>query len=141
LTCASKEAGYPLEFGQNQALVRWPHVTTTSEAYDEALRKYDVEIFERFYSKFFKQKMPVGADVIQSVKDSGLFLGGTPDEARAQFEKEWSIVPAEYTILIFHWAQQPTADVIRELELLASEVFPAIGGMAPPEERPLPPRV
>jgi alkanesulfonate monooxygenase SsuD/methylene tetrahydromethanopterin reductase-like flavin-dependent oxidoreductase (luciferase family) len=126
--------GHPLPLGANQAPVRWPHVTSTPEAFDAALAAYDADIFENFYSKFFTHKMPRDSNTIDNMKNSGLFVGGTVDEACRSFEAEWSEVPYEYSILIWHWAQQPTDDLMREMELMATKVYPAIGGMAPPEE-------
>lgn len=133
---AAEEAGHPLPWGANQAPVRWPHVAATSADFDRKLNEYDADIFENFYAKFFKKKMPVGSDVVQAMKDSGLFLGGTVDEARAAFASEWEKLPSEYSVLIWHWAQQPTDDLIREMELMAEKVYPEIGGMEPPESRP-----
>ncbi|WP_327107455.1 LLM class flavin-dependent oxidoreductase [Nonomuraea glycinis] len=130
------KAGHPVPLGANQAPVRWPHITDSAAAYDKALMDYDADIFENFYAKFFKKKMPVGADVLQGMKDSGLFLGGTVDQAKAQFAAEWEQVPYEYSVLIWHWAQQPVDDLIREMELMATKVYPEIGGLAGPEERP-----
>jgi alkanesulfonate monooxygenase SsuD/methylene tetrahydromethanopterin reductase-like flavin-dependent oxidoreductase (luciferase family) len=128
--------GRPLPLGANQAPVRWPHITATEADFDAALLNYDADIFENFYAKFFNHKMPIGADLLQAIKGSGLFCGGTVDQATAHFVKEWEQVPYEYSVLIFHWAQQPTDDVIREMELMANKVYPEIGGMAPPEEKP-----
>jgi alkanesulfonate monooxygenase SsuD/methylene tetrahydromethanopterin reductase-like flavin-dependent oxidoreductase (luciferase family) len=130
------KVGHPLPLGANQAPVRWPHVTGSPAAFDKALMDYDADMFENFYAKFFNHKMPVDADLLQSIKNSGLFLGGTVDEAKAAFAKEWEEVPYEYSVLIWHWAQQPTDDLIREMELMATEVYPEIGGLTPPEERP-----
>ncbi len=130
------KAGHPVPLGANQAPVRWPHITDSAAAYDKALMDYDADIFENFYAKFFKKKMPVGADVLQGMKDSGLFLGGTVDQAKAQFAAEWEQVPYEYSVLIWHWAQQPVDDLIREMELMATKVYPEIGGLAGPQERP-----
>ena len=97
---------------------------------------YDADIFENFYAKFFKKKLPIDGDILSAIKDSGLYSGGTIDQAKAQFSAEWTVIPYEYTILIWHWAQQPTDDLLREMEMLATHVFPEIGGMAPPEEKP-----
>jgi hypothetical protein len=32
----------------------------------------------------------------------------------------------EYLVLIWHWAQQPTHDVLREMELFARDVLPQL---------------
>jgi alkanesulfonate monooxygenase SsuD/methylene tetrahydromethanopterin reductase-like flavin-dependent oxidoreductase (luciferase family) len=128
--------GHELPLGANQAPVRWPHIGATTADYDRKLRQYDADIYENFYAKFFSHKMAAGADMVQSMKDSGLFLGGTVDDARRQFSAEWAQVPYEYSILIWHWAQQPIDDLLREMELMATKVYPEIGGITPPEERP-----
>lgn len=132
------KCGHPLPLGANQAPVRWPHVTESAAAYDKALADYDLDIFENFYAKFFNHKMPVGTDVLQACKDSGLFVGGTVDSTIRHFVDEWTTVPYEYSVLIWHWSQQPTDDLLREMELLATKVYPEIGGITPPEERPRP---
>jgi hypothetical protein len=116
--------------------VRWPHVTHSEAAFDKALMEYDADIFENFYAKFFKKKLPIDGDILDAIKGSGLYSGGTVDDAKRQFAAEWKEVPYEYLVLIWHWAQQPTDDLLREMETLATDVFPEIGGMAPPEEKP-----
>ena len=131
----SGAAGFPVEFGQNINSVRWCHVADSPAEYDRMIADWDAEIFTNFYSKFFKEKLPVGSDPVQSVKDCGLWLGGTPDVAQAAFQQEWNELPAEYLTLIFHWSHQSTGDVIRDLEQIATEVMPAVGGLAPPEDR------
>jgi alkanesulfonate monooxygenase SsuD/methylene tetrahydromethanopterin reductase-like flavin-dependent oxidoreductase (luciferase family) len=133
---SAEAAGHSLPLGANQAPVRWPHVAKSAADYDRKLREYDCDIFENFYAKFFKEKLPVTADILKAVKDSGLFLGGTVDQAKAAFASEWERLPSEYSILIWHWAQQPTDDLIREMELMATEVYPEIGGLTSPDERP-----
>jgi alkanesulfonate monooxygenase SsuD/methylene tetrahydromethanopterin reductase-like flavin-dependent oxidoreductase (luciferase family) len=128
--------GHPLRPGDNQAPVRWPHIASNAAEFDRKLVDYDADIFENFYAKFFKKKLPIDGDIVSAIKDSGLYLGGTVDQAKAQFSAEWNTIPYEYSILIWHWALQPTDDLLREMEMLATHVFPEVGGMAPPEERP-----
>jgi hypothetical protein len=128
-------AGSPVEFGTGINSVRWGHVADSAADYDRMLERWDTEIFVNFYAKFFKEKLPIGADPVQSVKNCGLWLGGTPDEAAKAFQREWDIVPCEYLTLIYHWPHQSTAETIRDLERMATEVLPALGGMTPPEER------
>jgi alkanesulfonate monooxygenase SsuD/methylene tetrahydromethanopterin reductase-like flavin-dependent oxidoreductase (luciferase family) len=131
----SNLTGFPVEFGQNINSVRWAHVADSAAEFDRMLERWDAEIFVKFYAKFFKEKLPVGADRLQSVKSSGLWLGGTPDDAIKAFRREWDILPSEYLTLIYHWPHQSTADTIRDLERMAKEVLPALGGMTPPEVR------
>jgi alkanesulfonate monooxygenase SsuD/methylene tetrahydromethanopterin reductase-like flavin-dependent oxidoreductase (luciferase family) len=133
---AAAEAGHELPLGANQAPVRWPHVVETPGDYDRKLREYDADIYEHFYAKFFKKKMGLDGDVLEAIKGSGLYAGGTVDEARRAFASEWARVPYEYSVLIWHWAQQPTDDLIREMELMATKVYPEIGGLEGPEVKP-----
>jgi alkanesulfonate monooxygenase SsuD/methylene tetrahydromethanopterin reductase-like flavin-dependent oxidoreductase (luciferase family) len=130
------KCGHPLALGANQAPVRWPHITASEADYDRALLEYDADIFQNFYAKFFKKKMPIDGDIVSAIKQSGLYSGGTVDQVKAQFAAEWASVPHEYSILIWHWAQQPTDDLLREMELMATQVYPEIGGLTPPEEKP-----
>ena len=133
---AAEAAGTRCRSGRTRLRFDGPTSSSTRSDYDRKLREYDTDIFENFYAKFFKEKLPVEADILKAVKDSGLFLGGTVDQAKAAYVAEWERLPSEYAILIWHWARQPTDDVIHEMELMATEVFPEIGGLAPPEERP-----
>ncbi len=128
--------GHPLQLGDNQAPVRWPHIADTPAEFDRKLMDYDADIFENFYAKFFKKKLPIDSDILTAIKESGLYSGGTVDDARRQFSAEWTEIPYEYSILIWHWAQQPTDDVLREMEMMATHVYPEIGGLAPPSEKP-----
>ena len=45
---------------------------------------------------------------------------------RAQWLELYEKVPAEYITLIFHYAQQPKDDVLRELETFMSKVVPGL---------------
>lgn len=125
---AAKEAGYDIRYGEKQALVRWIHVTDSWEDYRKAIAKYDVDIYRDFYSKFFKafDMSKFMADPIQSVIDCGLYVGGTVEDVRQQLQSQFDRLPAEYVVLIWHWAQQPTADVLREMEVFARDVLPKL---------------
>ena len=65
------------------------------------------------------------------MKQSGLFLGGTIDQARAQFQEEFAKCPAEYLTLIFHYAQQPKDEVIWELEQFMRHIWPTLEAVEP----------
>ena len=45
----------------------------------------------------------------------------------------WRQLPAEYVVLIYHWAQQPAESVVRQLELFMEHVKPALDEMTPYE--------
>tara|TARA_B100000029_G_scaffold472369_1_gene512823 strand:+ start:1519 stop:2745 length:1227 start_codon:yes stop_codon:yes gene_type:complete len=113
--------------GQNQNIVRWPHITKTSDDYDRKLREYDLDIYKNFYGPFFPQ-FPQGSDdeLVQSMKDSGIFIGGTLDESIEAWKETYAEVPAEYITLIYHWAQQPKEDMMEELSLFMEKVLPEL---------------
>ena len=113
--------------GENQNIVRWPHITKTPEDYDRKLREYDLDIYKNFYGPFFPQ-FPQGSDdvLVQSMKDSGIFIGGTLDESIKAWKETYEQVPAEYITLIWHWAQQPKDDMMEELTLFMEKVLPEL---------------
>jgi alkanesulfonate monooxygenase SsuD/methylene tetrahydromethanopterin reductase-like flavin-dependent oxidoreductase (luciferase family) len=132
------DAGHAYAPGQNVALVRWLRIVDRPEAYDDALRAYDLSVSENFYAKFRARQpgrasTPAGVGTLEALKDDstgGIYMGGTVDEVRRRFVKEWEQLPAEYLILISHYAQQPKQAVIQELEAFATKVMPEIGGFA-----------
>jgi alkanesulfonate monooxygenase SsuD/methylene tetrahydromethanopterin reductase-like flavin-dependent oxidoreductase (luciferase family) len=123
----ANENGFNVQLGQKQNLVRWPHVTSTSEDFDRKLREYDLDIYKNFYGPFFPQ-FPQGNDseLVQSMKDSQLFIGGTVDECVAGWKKIFDQAPCEYVTLIWHWAQQPKEDMMEELRLFMDEILPEL---------------
>jgi alkanesulfonate monooxygenase SsuD/methylene tetrahydromethanopterin reductase-like flavin-dependent oxidoreductase (luciferase family) len=117
--------GRHVKFGQGQNVVRWPHIAKSEADYDRKLAQYDLDIYKNFYSPFFPQ-LPANVDWIQNMKESGLFLGGTLEQARALFQQEWARVPSEYLTLIWHYAQQPKEEVIWELEQFMKHIWPTL---------------
>ena len=117
--------GRHVKFGQGQNVVRWPHIAKNDEDYNRKLAQYDLDIYKNFYSPFFPQ-LPTNVDWIQNMKESGLFLGGTLEQARALFQLEWARVPSEYLTLIWHYAQQPKEEVIWELEQFMKHIWPTL---------------
>lgn len=136
--------GRNYRLGEHQGLVRWMHITDTPEAYDETLRKYDLSISEHFYSAFrsrqpgrmaIKSYPPGSLEPLKDNTTGAIYLGGTLDDVRRLIYEEWEKFPAEYLVLITHYAQQPKEDLIRELELFATKVMPEIGGLVSPAAR------
>jgi alkanesulfonate monooxygenase SsuD/methylene tetrahydromethanopterin reductase-like flavin-dependent oxidoreductase (luciferase family) len=135
--------------GEHTAMVRWMHITDTAEAYDAALRQYDLGISEHFYSAF-RSRQPgrlkagavlYGSGSLDTLKDNqtgAIYFGGTVDDARREIVAEYEKYPAEYLVLITHYAQQPKEDLIRELELFATKVVTEVGGLEPPTPRSVP---
>ncbi|MGH7776768.1 MAG: LLM class flavin-dependent oxidoreductase [Candidatus Dormibacterales bacterium] len=120
------EAGLSFALGENQALVRWMQIGDTAEDARRAVAEYDSEIYVNLY-KALTPMMPLDpADPVQSALDCGLWMAGTVDEVRSQFVEQWRELPAEYVVLIFHYAQQPAASVIQNLELFMRHVKPAL---------------
>ncbi|MEK9831252.1 MAG: LLM class flavin-dependent oxidoreductase [Rhodospirillaceae bacterium] len=126
-TKTANEAGFNVQLGQNQNIVRWPHITKTSEDFDRKLRDYDLDIYKNFYGPFFPQ-FPRGNDdeLIQGMKDSDIFIGGTVDESIKAWQHIYDQVPCEYITLIWHWAQQPKDDMMEELRLFMEKVLPEL---------------
>jgi|TARA_B110000263_G_scaffold96447_1_gene84259 alkanesulfonate monooxygenase SsuD/methylene tetrahydromethanopterin reductase-like flavin-dependent oxidoreductase (luciferase family) len=123
----SAKYGRHVARGQNQNMVRWPHIGKTTEEYDRKLREYDLDIYKNFYGPFFPQ-FPQGDDdqLVQSMKDSGIFIGGTLDESIKAWKETYEEVPAEYITLIFHWAQQPKEDMLEELSIFMEKILPEL---------------
>ena len=122
----AREAGHDFALGQNQALVRWMQIGDTSEAARRAIADYDVEIYRNLY-KALTPMMPFDpSDPVQSIADCGLWMHGTVEEVRDQFVRQWEELPAEYVVLIYHYAQQPAASVIRNMELFMEHIKPAL---------------
>ena len=49
-----------------------------------------------------------------------------PDARSRLFVEQWRHLPAEYVILIYHYAQQPKESVLNNLRLFMDEVKPAL---------------
>ena len=92
-------------------------------------------IFKHFYENFlpaaFREQANVTPDtpledLVDPMVETGLFVPGTASEVRDAFVAQWKHLPAEYVILIYHYAQQPRASVIENLRLFMEEVKPAL---------------
>ena len=119
--------GHHFRLGERQNLVRWPHITKTPEDFDRKLAEYDLDIYKSFYGPFFPQ-FPQGSDdeLVEGMKASGLFIGGTVEQSIEQWREIMDQVPCEYITLIWHWAQQPKDDMLEELELFMTKVLPEL---------------
>jgi len=54
---------------------------------------------------------------------------GTVDDVKAQFIEQWNVLPAEYVVLIWHYAQQPKQATIDDMELFMKHVKPGLDEM------------
>jgi alkanesulfonate monooxygenase SsuD/methylene tetrahydromethanopterin reductase-like flavin-dependent oxidoreductase (luciferase family) len=122
---AAATAGKTYALGQNQALVRWGQIAETTEEARQQVADYDVDIFRDLYAGTTPMKFDP-ENPVDSVVNSGLWVVGTPEEVREQYIELWRHLPAEYVVLIYHYAQQPAASVIRQLELFMEHVKPAL---------------
>jgi alkanesulfonate monooxygenase SsuD/methylene tetrahydromethanopterin reductase-like flavin-dependent oxidoreductase (luciferase family) len=126
------KAGRRFRLGQRQNIVRWLHIGDTEADYRRKLWEYDVDIYKNFYGPFFPQfPTDPNTDWVKNISESGIYSGGTLDQVRVDWQRTYEQVPAEYITLIFHYAQQPKDDVIRELELFMSKVVPSLEAVEP----------
>jgi alkanesulfonate monooxygenase SsuD/methylene tetrahydromethanopterin reductase-like flavin-dependent oxidoreductase (luciferase family) len=123
----AREAGHNFQLGERQNIVRFPHITRTPGEFDERLRKYDLDIYHNFYAPFFPQ-MPQGDPnaLVDGMKKSELFVGGTVQESRDVWRNIYDQAPCEYITLIWHWAQCPKEVMLDELDLFMREVLPQL---------------
>jgi alkanesulfonate monooxygenase SsuD/methylene tetrahydromethanopterin reductase-like flavin-dependent oxidoreductase (luciferase family) len=124
-------AGVTLPFGARQNLCRFPHIAPSRADFERRLREYDVDIYSNFYGPFFPQ-MPQGdADtIVEGMKASGLFVGGSLAEARDEWRRIYDAAPCEYVTVIWHWAQVPKDVLLEELDLFMREIVPQLEAAA-----------
>ena len=74
-------------------------------------------------------------DIVQSIIDSGLYVFGTVETVRDTLVAQWKQLPAEYMVLMCHYAQMPKDQVIRLMEAFMKEIKPALDEVTsrPPE--------
>lgn len=122
---AAARGGRRYAVGQNQALVRWGQIADTEEQARQAVADYDVDIFRDLYAGTTPMRFDASQPV-ESVLSSGLWVAGRPEQVRDDYVKLWQQLPAEYVVLIYHFAQQPRDSVIRQMELFMEHVKPAL---------------
>lgn len=131
-------AGNGLDFrrGERQNIVRWMHICDSEAEYRDKLTRYDLDIYKNFYGPFFPQfPRDPGTDHVENMKNSGIFVGGTVDQVRAEWQAMYEQVPSEYLTLIFHYAQQPKEDVIHEIEQFMTKIWPHLEAASGTERR------
>jgi alkanesulfonate monooxygenase SsuD/methylene tetrahydromethanopterin reductase-like flavin-dependent oxidoreductase (luciferase family) len=125
-------AGLRVSHGERQNIVRWMHVGENDAEVNRKLQDYDVDIYKNFYSPFFPQfSADPNIDWVKNIRESGIFTVGTVEQLRKEWQDMYREVPMEYITLIFHYAQQPAKDVIKELELFMTKVLPTLGDVEP----------
>ena len=132
----AKKHGRDVVPGESQNIVRWVNICDSEEEYNENLREYDLDIYKNFYAAFFPQFPSDGTDeeLIELIKESGIYVGGTIDKVRDEFIGMYKEVPAEYITLVFHYAQQPKDDCIKVIARFMTEVLPFLNYEEPMAE-------
>jgi hypothetical protein len=96
--------------------------------------EYDGDIFKHFYSGFFPKGIDVPTISPDATRESlteimdqtGLWAIGSVPEVRDDMVAQWKQLPAEYCVLIYHFAQQPKESVIEQLQVFMDEIEPAL---------------
>ncbi len=131
----ARAAGLPFALGERQNIVRWIHVGRSEQEFRDKLFSYDYEMYANFYTAFFP-KLPHFEDAdatMRSMKESGIFMGGTVEQLKSQWRQIYATLPAEYITLIWHYAQCPAEVVLDELEVFMSKVLPELDAPASSE--------
>lgn len=122
--------GRQLQYGQMQNIVRHTRIGKSAEDFDRKVRAYDLDIFKNFYSVFGNHNVdPVNHDAeaaFRAMKEHKFILGGTVDDAIADWQDIYSRIPCEYITLIWHWAQQPKDELLEEIQLFMEKVVPEL---------------
>lgn len=122
----AQEAGRSVARGQNQGVWRFVAIGRTRE---EALRKVEqgiLPIMSDFYIHFYPEDLfgRGGNTALEFALQTGIVLAGTADDVRAQLEQLYQEMPFEYFVFISHYALEPKADFLEDLELFANKVQP-----------------
>ena len=90
------------------------------------------DIFMNFYGPLFPEWTEKGQgktsqeDILVLMDKTGLFQYGTVSEVRDYYIDQWKQLPAEYITLIYHYAQTPKEEMIKQLKIFMEEVKPAL---------------
>lgn len=125
----ANEAGFPVAVGQNQALVRWMQVGEDEKDARRAIAEHDAELYKNLYQPMTPGMPYDPDDLVQSVIDCGLWTHGSIEEIRDQFVAQWKELPAEYVVIIFHYAQQPLESVLHNMEQFMEHVKPELDAL------------
>ena len=137
---AARAAGHDFVRGQNQCTVRWIQIADTHEQAVDNLAAHDTEIQKNFYnlspggSWRHEQTLSLDTDLkafADRLEHSEQHAVGTADEVRDMLVRQWKLLPAEYIVLICHYAQQPKESVIDNLERFMQDIKPALDELTP----------
>lgn len=134
-TEVANQNGFNFANGQNQAIVRWPHIGVSHDDGAQKALDWSGDIFQNFYGPLFPDwtEKAKGVDdkrLLELMDETGMFQYGTVSEVRDTYVDQWKQLPAEYIVLIYHYAQTPKDDMIEQLKIFMEEVKPALDEIA-----------
>jgi len=128
----ARAAGSEYALGARQNIARWIHLGRNEAEFTGRLLRYDYEMWVQHYSKFYDgiPKFDNTDATVQSMKDSGIFLGGTVEQLKAQWRHIYDRLPCEYITLIWHYAHCPKELMLEELGVFLTQVLPELDATA-----------
>jgi len=90
------------------------------------------DIFKHFYGPLFPEWADKAADakdpkkLLELMDKTGLFQYATASKVRDFYVEQWKQLPAEYIIIVSHYAQTPKQDLIDNVKIFMEEVKPAL---------------
>lgn len=122
--------GHNFRLGERQNIVRQTRIAKNAAELERRVKAYDVDIFKNFYSMFANHSVdPADSSddaAFEAMKNTSFLTGGTVDDAIRYWTGIFKRAPFEYITLIWHFAQQPKALVLEELQLFMEKVLPEL---------------
>ena len=130
-TEVANQSGFNFAPGQNQAICRWPHIGATHDEAAQMALDWSSDIFMNFYGPIFpewttEKRNASDKEKLELMNETGLFQYGTVSEVRDFYIDQWKQLPAEYFIMISHYAQTPKEEMIGQMKIFMEEVKPAL---------------
>ncbi|MBN9063359.1 MAG: hypothetical protein BGP06_17370 [Rhizobiales bacterium 65-9] len=120
----SRECGRERSFGEKQAMVRWIYIGRTDEEAYALATRYDSEIWKNLYGAMGRRAST--GDPMKNALETGLLCIGSVETVRRQLIDQFSQMPAEHLVMIYHYAQTPLDFVMENMTLFIEKVKPAI---------------
>lgn len=133
----SNEHGYQFRRGENVALVRGFQFSKDRQEAHDQIERYDYGVWNNWYRPFgFSEAArwkgeegPVpkpGETLAGRLLETGLYMGGTPDDIKRQLSAQLEKAPCEYLVWLFHIGLMPTERALEDLETMMTKVIPAV---------------
>ncbi|MPZ23011.1 MAG: LLM class flavin-dependent oxidoreductase [Dehalococcoidia bacterium] len=139
----AKEAGHDFGVGQNQALVRWIQIGKDMDEARQKILRYDAEIQKHFYSQTSSSQYRGDTagynwnDWVDATLNTGLWIAGSLEDVKRQYIEQWKQLPAEYAVIICHYAQQPLESVVENLSQFMEHIKPELDEMTAYSQEPV----